>query len=159
MTTPAPAPAHGYRAPVVAGPDEDAGLVAAELPCLFIAFAAGRRGAGSIDCLVCGTPIHQHVDVDEPGHSDDATLPWFDGHGEPGDTHPTEHAHEPAHEIGPTFGPFRYVELTYEMCRVDDGETLAVFDSGRGDWLLTAAAGEFAGHAYSDATAFPATSR
>ena len=145
----------GYRAPVVAVPGQDAGVDAMDEPCLYIAFSAGRRGAGSVDCLVCGTAIHQHLDPDEPGQTDDPTLPWYDGHGDSGDLHPNRHEHEPAHEIGPTFGPFRYAELTYDTCRVDDGETLAVWNSARGDWQLTAVAGEFEGQAYSDATIFP----
>lgn len=153
---PPPAPVAAYRAPVVAAPEQDAGLAPIEAPCLYIAFTTGRRGAGTIDCFTCGTPIHQHVDLDEPGQSDDPTLPWYDGYGETRDASPTPHEHAPAHEIGPTFGPFRYAELTYDTCRVDDGETLAVWNTARGDWLLTAVAGEFAGEAYSDAWIVPA---
>jgi hypothetical protein len=113
--------------------------------------AAGRRGAGSIDCLVCGVPIHQR---DQPGKPD-PSRPWFDGHGETGDVDLSTlvgHPHEPAKEIGPKLGPFEYVDITYDTVRVDEGRVLANWDAARGDWLLTELAGDAEGEAYSDLT-------
>jgi hypothetical protein len=121
---------------------------------LYVAFTARRRGAGTINCLICGTRVHQHID--EPGQSFDPTLPWYDGHCDSFDSDPVPHDHTPAHEIGPTFGPLTSVELTGEVCRVE-GEALAVWVAGRGDWVLTGLAAEFAGQAYSDAWILPAT--
>jgi hypothetical protein len=115
---------------------------------LYVSFSAGRRGAGSVDCLECGVPLHRHDDG-----------PWHDGHGDhvSFDLDRTKrHTHTPAHEIGPTFGPFTYVEVTYQLLRVDDGEVLASWDEGRGEWVLAEFAGEeLAGQGYSDAVTFP----
>lgn len=110
--------------------------------------AAGRRGAGSIDCKLCSEKIHERPN--EPGV-------WYDGSGETGDLGPLSgawpaHAHTPAEEMGPTFGPFEYAEVTYLSVRVDEGRELAVWDERRGDWVLTDLAGDHAGEAYSDLT-------
>jgi hypothetical protein len=133
-----------YRAPVVAQPGQPSPVPPVNVP-LYVSFTAGRRGAGSIDCQTCGIPLHVHDDG-----------PWHDGNGATRSHDRDPHTHTPAHEIGPTFGPFTYIQLTYRMLQVDDGEVLASWDDSRGDWLLEAAAGELAGQAYSDAITFPA---
>jgi hypothetical protein len=39
--------------------------------------------------------------------------------------------------IGPTFGPFDFVQLTYDELRVGrDGEPFALFDQTKGDWFI-----------------------
>lgn len=120
---------------------------------LMIACAAGRRGAGSIDCITCGQPIHQRP---HPGLST-PDEPWYAGDGDTTGMALVEgnfvtHTHAPAHEIGPVLGPFEYVDLTYASVRVQEGEVLALWDEGRGDWILTDLAGDHAGEAYSDLT-------
>lgn len=119
---------------------------------LMIACSAGRRGAGSIDCLVCGERIHQRVQGTEA-----LGAPWYAGDGDTTGMKLVEgkfvtHDHTPAYEMGPTLGPFEYVDLTYASVRVEEGEVLAVWDEGRGDWVLTDLAGDHAGEAYSDLT-------
>ena len=115
---------------------------------IWIEFSAGRRGAGSIDCLICGTAIHQRTN--------DPAAPWYDGHGDTRDYSVPSggglHEHEPAKEIGPTLGPFSndYVQFTYDAL-THESETIAYFDRDRGDWIIVEP-WTGAGEAYSDIT-------
>lgn len=120
----------------------------------YLSFAAGRRGAGSSDCIVCGTPIHQRPQPGQPSPD----HPWFDGHGSPSGLARTSprmmetHQHAPAPEMGPILGPYRgYVDITYASVR-HEGEILAVWDAERGDWIIEV--GDHRGEAYSDITIF-----
>lgn len=62
--------------------------------------------------------------------------------------------------MGPTFGPFRWVQLTYQTLHVDfgpDGEenaSLAYWDHVANEWFLEEAAGEHEGEFYSDVVVF-----
>lgn len=148
----------------------------ADTATLYVAFAAGRRGAGSVDCRFCGVELE--VDGPEPtSHFDQATSTWLPD--DPAYTwetvlwrhksaeHPQDFAEHqdlvseclfahpvvtPGREMGPIFGPFEYVEGTYDTLRFEDGETLACWSPQRGDWVLTEAAGPYADEAYSDFT-------
>ena len=37
---------------------------------------------------------------------------------------------------GPTFGPFEFVQMTYNMLRITDGETLAYHDAETDEWSI-----------------------
>lgn len=142
-----------------------------DVPNLYITFSAGRRGAGSVDCRWCGIALRCDVpDGENPPGGDWSAVAWE--HDVPprdrlviaDDLALVERAEQcladhpvviAGREIGPTFGPFTYVEATYQWLRVDDGEHLAFWHDARGDWELLAAAGQYEGEAYSDATIAP----
>lgn len=117
---------------------------------IIVKFQAGRRdGGGVMDCITCGTPIHQDHDgkVCIPGDEH-----WYDGHGEPGGFYPPRggelHQHAPAKWDGPTLEFNDYVQVTYNAIR-HETETVAYYDEVRGDWIIGEGF-EGAGEAYSD---------
>lgn len=114
---------------------------------IYLSFSAGRRGADSIDCITCGTAIHQRG----------VEGPWFDGHGSVSDFYPPRggqlHDHAPAKEIGPTLGPFEdYVQITYDSIQ-HEANWIATYDHNRGDWII-AEGYDGAGEAYSDVSIY-----
>ena len=115
---------------------------------IYLQFSAGRRGADSIDCITCGTAIHQHEDQGDT---------WFDGHGSSSDFYPPRsgelHEHAPAKEMGPVLGPFDgYVQITYESIQ-HEATYIATWDRDRSDWIIEDGF-EGAGEAYSDISIF-----
>jgi len=60
--------------------------------------------------------------------------------------------------MGPTFGPFEFLQQTYEELRISpDGETLAYWDEGANEWFLNQKAGIHQGEFYSDFVVYTAS--
>lgn len=145
---------HTFIAPVAMTPEQhehfDRSVLEAK-PGIYISFAAGRRGAGSVSCQFCGVPLVVR----------DGSAVWPDL-GELDQMAPAKRklvedaadackGHDAGLEVGPIFGPFEYVENTYQWMRVDDGEHLAVWNNKLGDWVIVDD-GPFSGSSYSDIT-------
>jgi hypothetical protein len=155
-----------WRAPVALTPESHSSGSFAEAtagkPGLYISFACGRRGAGSVMCQFCGAPIDNGGGPGDEWWVDDTEMPGEQEFGggafAPGvfEAYVAGIArcerHDPGREMGPVFGPFQYGELTYQWLRVDDGEHLAVWDAVRGDWAILEGGGDYENESYSDIT-------
>ena len=146
----------GFLAPLTASPEEavpDGRFLVGTPGRLLVFFSCGRRDVGNVDCRYCGCPVEENEDGSgrwrhDPAQAADETgRAWC----ERAAASCTSSDPRPGRTVGPVFGPFDWVEGTYNYLRVGpNGEHLAVFDESRGDWVLLAPAGEYAGEAYSD---------
>lgn len=154
---------HTFTAPVAMTPEQHEKFERAVLeakPGIYVAFTAGRRGAGSVSCQFCGIPLFWDESWTYPLPEDHV---WTTDEDEMREMRfgPEKSAlrdrevkcerHDPGLEMGPVYGPFEYTELTYQWLRVDDGEHLAVWNEPLGDWVICDD-GPYSGTSYSDVT-------
>lgn len=144
--------AHTFTAPVAMTPEQhekfDRAMLEAK-PGVYVAFTAGRRGAGSVSCQFCGVPLVVRdggavfIDMEEmdklSGDNRDELMSRA----------ALCKGHDAGLEMGPVFGPFEYAQLTYQWLRVDEGEHLAVWNESLGDWVICDD-GPYSGTSYSD---------